>query len=163
MSYPVLVRPIPAPNLASNHWKGSCLHRWQGTSQAYRSLASEEAMVSLVASGTDAPIDKKKRKKSRKETYSSYIYKALKQVHPDTGISNEAMAILNLFVNDVFEHIVAEASGAATHPPGMGQAATAGAHELALPPEIATMLPSVLAALVAMVNNNSSKLEADDT
>jgi hypothetical protein len=26
-----------------------------------------------------------------KETYSSYIYKVLKQVHPDTGISNRAM------------------------------------------------------------------------
>jgi histone H2B len=29
----------------------------------------------------------------------------LKQVHPDTGISNKAMAILNSFVNDIFERI----------------------------------------------------------
>ncbi|KAJ7640812.1 histone-fold-containing protein [Mycena polygramma] len=59
-----------------------------------------------------APADgeKKKRKKSRKETYSSYIYKVLKQVHPDTGISNKAMAILNSFVNDIFERIASEAS-----------------------------------------------------
>ena len=83
---------------------------------------------------TAAPAgDKKKRTKSRKETYSSYIYKGtclsrhsipitvasqiqphsstrsieadafsisvLKQVHPDTGISNRAMSILNSFVN----------------------------------------------------------------
>jgi len=41
--------------------------------------------------------DKKKRSKTRKETYSSYIYKVLKQVHPDTGISNKAMSILNSF------------------------------------------------------------------
>ena len=41
--------------------------------------------------------DKKKRTKTRKETYSSYIYKVLKQVHPDTGISNKAMSILNSF------------------------------------------------------------------
>jgi len=54
--------------------------------------------------------DKKKRKKTRKETYSSYIYKVLKQVHPDTGISNKAMAILNSFVNDIFERIAGEAS-----------------------------------------------------
>ncbi|KAF8207066.1 hypothetical protein K438DRAFT_1962699 [Mycena galopus ATCC 62051] len=27
--------------------------------------------------------------KLRKETYSSYIHKVLKQVHPDTGISNK--------------------------------------------------------------------------
>ncbi|KAJ7167353.1 histone H2B [Favolaschia claudopus] len=59
-----------------------------------------------------APADgeKKKRKKARKETYSSYIYKVLKQVHPDTGISNKAMAILNSFVNDIFERIASEAS-----------------------------------------------------
>ncbi|KAJ6595628.1 histone-fold-containing protein [Mycena latifolia] len=59
-----------------------------------------------------APADgeKKKRKKTRKETYSSYIYKVLKQVHPDTGISNKAMAILNSFVNDIFERIASEAS-----------------------------------------------------
>jgi histone H2B len=29
----------------------------------------------------------KKRSKKRVESYSSYIYKVLKQVHPDTGIS----------------------------------------------------------------------------
>jgi histone H3/H4 len=54
--------------------------------------------------------DKKKRKKSRKESYSSYIYKVLKQVHPDTGISSKAMSIMNSFVNDIFERIAAEAS-----------------------------------------------------
>ena len=30
---------------------------------------------------------KGKKSKKRTETYSSYIYKVLKQVHPDTGIS----------------------------------------------------------------------------
>jgi len=59
--------------------------------------------------------DKKKRKKTRKETYSSYIYKVLKQVHPDTGISNKAMAILNSFVNDIFERIATEASKLASY------------------------------------------------
>ncbi|OCH89319.1 histone-fold-containing protein [Obba rivulosa] len=50
-----------------------------------------------------------------KETYSSYIYKVLKQVHPDTGISNKAMAILNSFVNDIFERIATEASKLASY------------------------------------------------
>ncbi|KAF9004903.1 histone-fold-containing protein [Hymenopellis radicata] len=59
--------------------------------------------------------EKKKRKKSRKETYSSYIYKVLKQVHPDTGISNKAMAILNSFVNDIFERVATEASKLAAY------------------------------------------------
>ncbi|XP_048157429.1 histone H2B-like [Corvus hawaiiensis] len=52
----------------------------------------------------------KKRKKSRKESYSIYVYKVLKQVHPDTGISSKAMGIMNSFVNDIFERIAGEAS-----------------------------------------------------
>ncbi|XP_055352399.1 histone H2B-like [Paramacrobiotus metropolitanus] len=51
-----------------------------------------------------------KKKKKRKESYSVYIYKVLKQVHPDTGVSSKAMAIMNSFVNDIFERIAAEAS-----------------------------------------------------
>ena len=52
----------------------------------------------------------KKRRRKRKESYGIYIYKVLKQVHPDTGISSRAMSIMNSFVNDVFERIAAEAS-----------------------------------------------------
>ena len=52
----------------------------------------------------------KKKKKRRKESYGIYIYKVLKQVHPDTGISGKAMSIMNSFVNDIFERIAAEAS-----------------------------------------------------
>ena len=51
-----------------------------------------------------------KRKRRRKETYSVYIYKVLKQVHPDTGVSSKAMSIMNSFVNDIFERIAAESS-----------------------------------------------------
>jgi histone H2B len=54
--------------------------------------------------------DKKKRHRKRKETYSIYIYKVLKQVHPDTGISSKAMSIMNSFVNDIFERIAQESS-----------------------------------------------------
>ncbi|KAH9431768.1 histone H2B [Pyricularia oryzae] len=64
---------------------------------------------------TAASGDKKKRTKTRKETYSSYIYKVLKQVHPDTGISNRAMSILNSFVNDIFERVATEASKLAAY------------------------------------------------
>ena len=54
--------------------------------------------------------DKKKKKGKRKESYAIYIYKVLKQVHPDTGVSSKAMSIMNSFVNDLFERIAAEAS-----------------------------------------------------
>lgn len=50
--------------------------------------------------------DKKKRKQRKgRESYGLYIYKVLKQVHPDTGISRKAMGIMNSFINDIFERI----------------------------------------------------------
>ncbi|RUS68712.1 hypothetical protein EGW08_023526 [Elysia chlorotica] len=52
----------------------------------------------------------KKIKRKRKESYSIYIYKVLKQVHPDTGISSKAMSIMNSFVNDIVKRTSAEAS-----------------------------------------------------
>ncbi|KAH3680916.1 hypothetical protein WICMUC_000059 [Wickerhamomyces mucosus] len=57
----------------------------------------------------------KKRTKARRETYASYIYKVLKQTHPDTGISQKAMSIMNSFVNDIFERIASEASKLAAY------------------------------------------------
>ena len=51
-----------------------------------------------------------KANKKRIESYSSYIYKVLKQVHPETGISKRGMSIMNSFINDIFERIAVEAS-----------------------------------------------------
>ena len=59
--------------------------------------------------------DKKQRRKRRNQTYAIYIYKVLKQVHPDTGISSKAMSIMNSFVNDIFERIANEASKLSNH------------------------------------------------
>uniref|UniRef100_A0AAQ4RF76 Histone H2B n=1 Tax=Gasterosteus aculeatus aculeatus TaxID=481459 RepID=A0AAQ4RF76_GASAC len=52
----------------------------------------------------------KKKRKTRKESYAIYVYKVMKQVHPDTGISSKAMGIMNSFVSDIFERIAGEAS-----------------------------------------------------
>jgi len=54
--------------------------------------------------------DKKLRHKKRAETFSSYIFKVLKQVHPDIGISNKAMMVMNSFVTDIFERIARESA-----------------------------------------------------
>ena len=51
----------------------------------------------------------KRRSKKRVESFGIYIYKVLKQVHPDTGISSKAMSIMNSFINDAFERIAVEA------------------------------------------------------
>eukprot|EP00340_Litonotus_pictus_P006642 CAMPEP_0170528608 /NCGR_PEP_ID=MMETSP0209-20121228/14135_1 /TAXON_ID=665100 ORGANISM="Litonotus pictus, Strain P1" /NCGR_SAMPLE_ID=MMETSP0209 /ASSEMBLY_ACC=CAM_ASM_000301 /LENGTH=124 /DNA_ID=CAMNT_0010819967 /DNA_START=72 /DNA_END=446 /DNA_ORIENTATION=- len=52
----------------------------------------------------------RKRKKAKHETFSTYIYKVLKQVHTDTGISKKSMAIMNSFIYDLHEKIALEAS-----------------------------------------------------
>ncbi|KAH7295017.1 hypothetical protein KP509_27G028800 [Ceratopteris richardii] len=55
--------------------------------------------------------DKKKKKKAKSsETYKICIFKVLKQVHPDTGISSKAMGIMNSFINDIFEKLAQEAA-----------------------------------------------------
>ena len=64
---------------------------------------------SKSAKGTKAKGVFAHRKRRRLETYSSYIYRVLKQVHPDVGISKRAMAIMNSFVNDIFERLADEA------------------------------------------------------
>ena len=51
--------------------------------------------------------NKKKKKIKRRRSYAVFIYRVLRQVHPDSGISSKAM---NSFVNDVFERIASEAS-----------------------------------------------------
>ena len=50
-----------------------------------------------------------KRSSKRVESYSSYIYKVLKQVHPNTGISKRGMSILNSFISDIFERLTLDA------------------------------------------------------
>ena len=73
--------------------------------KAEKKPASKAPAEKKPAAKKTASTDSKKRTKTRKETYSSYIYKVLKQTHPDTGISQKAMSIMNSFVNDIFERV----------------------------------------------------------
>ena len=59
---------------------------------------------------TTAGGTRKNRSKKRIESFGIYIYKVLKQVHPETGISKKAMAIMNSFISDSFDRITNEAS-----------------------------------------------------
>ncbi len=70
---------------------------------------AEGAKAAKAPKNTDATADKKSKRR-RNETFSLYIYKVLKQVHPDTGISKKAMNIMNSFINDIFEKAALEAS-----------------------------------------------------
>jgi histone H2B len=108
-----LVNSQMAPKPASTAGKAPA----STASKAPAKADSGAKAAKKTASKSQPPAEgeKKKRRKVRKETYSSYIYKVLKQVHPDTGISNKAMAILNSFVNDIFERIATEASKLAAY------------------------------------------------
>ena len=81
----------------------------KGGKQAKNVAKKGEKKAGVGKKGGKAAGDKKRHRK-RKESYAIYIYKVLKQVHPDTGISSKAMSIMNSFVNDIFERIATEAS-----------------------------------------------------
>ena len=48
--------------------------------------------------------------RKRVERYSSYLYRVLKSVHPDLGISNQGMEICESLINDMFDRIMVEAT-----------------------------------------------------
>ena len=56
-----------------------------------------------------------KRRRKPVYTFSIYIYKVLKQVHPDTGMSKKGMSIMNSFINDIFAKIAGEAGKLCTY------------------------------------------------
>jgi histone H2B len=70
--------------------------------------APAEKKLSKEGGGGD--MKKKKKTKRSTETYKIYIFKVLKQVHPDIGISSKAMGIMNSFINDIFEKLGQESS-----------------------------------------------------
>eukprot|EP01083_Nonionella_stella_P027750 76449_1 len=69
------------------------------------------SLKSLVYSHSTSFImsDQRTRRRKHHETYNIYIYKVLKQVHPEIGVSKRAMQVLNSFVEDVFDRICTEA------------------------------------------------------
>ncbi|KAK1661046.1 hypothetical protein QYE76_049205 [Lolium multiflorum] len=71
--------------------------------------AEKRLPASKSKEGGEGKKGKKKAKKSV-ETYKIYIFKVLKQVHPDIGISSKAMSIMNSFINDIFEKLAGESA-----------------------------------------------------
>lgn len=79
--------------------------------RAHRSVAIDggggAAIKKAPKKSTSTP---KKKKKKGTESYHTYIYKVLKQVHPDNRISQKAMSVMNSLVNDLENRIVEEAA-----------------------------------------------------
>jgi histone H2B len=79
------------------------------------------------------------RRRKRVQSYNSYIFKVMKQVHPETRISKKGIAIINNFVTDTFEKIATEASKLCRIHKGMtmGSRDVQSAIRLVLPGELA--------------------------
>ncbi|XP_041039517.1 histone H2B-like [Carcharodon carcharias] len=52
----------------------------------------------------------KKWRKSRKQSYSTYVYRGLTHVHPSTRCLSKAMSVMNSFVVNIFKRIAPKAS-----------------------------------------------------
>ena len=73
------------------------------------SIIIKMASQKVAAKKAGRPAGVKSKRKA-KRTFSIYVYKVLKQVHPNTGISSKAMSIMNSFVNDIFERVATESA-----------------------------------------------------
>ena len=112
-------------------WKSTCFHRFKGTCQIHwRCKGREEDFQGRSTCWWWEEEEKEGQKGDLLLLHLQgcvwtcsiclyslidlfyFLFSVLKQVHPDTGISNKAMAILNSFVNDIFERIATEASSA---------------------------------------------------
>ena len=84
---------------------------------------------------TSATVSKRKAKQS----FNRYIYKTLKAVHGDVGLSSKGMTVMASFVNDIFERLTNEAAALTRY----NKTATMSSREiqtavrLALPGELA--------------------------
>jgi len=77
---------------------------------------SKSATKVIKVSKNSKPVSgKSTRKKKSVETYSRYIFKVLKEVHPNTGMSKKGMSVMNSFISDIFERIATEAKELASH------------------------------------------------
>ena len=116
------------PSQTLQQWK----HNTNPTLKMAKTPSKKSAKAPKKATGT-------KKRSKRTESYSSYIYKVLKQVHPDTGISKKGMSIMNSFINDIFGRLAGEAGKLATY----SKKATLSSREIQT--SVRLMLPGELA------------------
>lgn len=105
---------------------------------------SQEVKAEVSSSHVPEISSKAKKVKRRARapalSYGSYLYRVLKTVHPDTGISRKSMLIMNGFVEDMFERIMVEASRLAryNHRTTLTSREIQSAVRMVLPPDLAS-------------------------
>jgi len=62
--------------------------------------------AAATAGGSTKAITKRRK---GKQTFATYIFKVLKQLHPDNGIGRRGMSQMNSLVNDIFTRVSTEA------------------------------------------------------
>ena len=79
------------------------------------------------------------QKKKKYQNFNIYIFRVLKQVHPDVGMSRKAMSIMNSFVIDTVDRIATEAGNLVLYSKRstMDARAIQAAVKLVLPGELA--------------------------
>ena len=82
--------------------------------QAVSSVAMRGKNISFK-SKSKKPLVTRHQKRRRHESFATYIYKVLKQVHPDIGISSKSMSIMNSLINDMFERLAVESATLTQH------------------------------------------------
>ncbi|XP_033220369.1 histone H2B.1, sperm-like [Belonocnema kinseyi] len=114
----------------------------------------------------EKPVSSTTRRKKRNETFGIYVYKVLKQVHPETGISSKAMIVMNSFINDIFERIASEAGRLVVY---NGKRRTMTSREiqtavkLLLPGELAKHAISEGTKAITKYNTEKKKTEKDQS
>uniref|UniRef100_A0A453MUM0 Histone H2B n=3 Tax=Aegilops tauschii subsp. strangulata TaxID=200361 RepID=A0A453MUM0_AEGTS len=109
---PTLEPPPPPALMAPKAAEKKPVATAEKTTAGKKPKAEKRAPATKEAGGEAKQRGRKKGSKAKKgvETYKIYIFKVLKQVHPDVGISSKAMSIMNSFINDIFEKLAGESA-----------------------------------------------------
>jgi histone H2B len=81
----------------------------KSTSESTAGAKSKSAAKKLAA----APQKRKHRRSESSANFHIYLFRILKQVHPDHGISKNAMSVMNSLLLDLLERISREAGALA--------------------------------------------------
>ncbi|XP_057372784.1 uncharacterized protein LOC130693620 isoform X2 [Daphnia carinata] len=77
-----------------------------------RSIGSVEKELVQPALNHRQTRESTRRKKSfQTARFSNYVFKVLKQVHPQLSMTNKAMKVMDDFMHDIYSRLVAEAAG----------------------------------------------------
>lgn len=82
---------------------------------ATRVAALKQSRLTVPDGSVKSAKGRRHHRRNRNNSYATYIYKVLKQVHPETGISKSAMTVMDNLLRDVFERLADESSRLVQH------------------------------------------------